>query len=95
MFTSVTWLTMRGTELVSGGPEPAGLSRIVGRIRVPVLLIASNASRERTIDQIYRRRIGRDATLWSLPDAGHTDGLSTHPAQYAARVESFLASALG
>jgi pimeloyl-ACP methyl ester carboxylesterase len=94
VFTSVTWLTMRCTELVSGESEPAGLGRTAGRIRVPVLLIASNASGERTIDQIYRRRIGRDATLWYLPDAGHTGGLSTHPAQYAPRIESFLASAL-
>ena len=94
VFTSVTWLTMRGTELVSGEPEPAGLSRIVGRIRAPVLLIASNAKGERAIDQIYRDRIGRNASLWYLPDAGHTGGLSTHPAQYAARIESFLARAL-
>ena len=94
VFTSVTWLTMRGTELVSGEAEPAGLSRIVGRIRVPVLLIASNASGERTIDRVYRDRIGRNATLWSLPDAGHTGGLSTHPAQYATRIDSFLARAL-
>ena len=94
VFTSVTWLTMRGTELVSGETEPTGLSRIVGRIRVPVLLIASNASGERAIDQIYRDRIGRTASLWYLPDAGHTAGLSAHPAQYAARIDAFLAGAL-
>ena len=72
VYTSVTWLTMRGTGLVSGETEPTGLSRLVGRIRVPALLIASNASGERTIDQIYRDRIGRTASLWYLPDAGHT-----------------------
>ena len=59
-----------------------------------VLLIASNAMGERAIDQIYRDRIGRNASLWYLPDAGHNGGLSTHPAQYAPRIESFLASAL-
>jgi hypothetical protein len=94
VFTSVTWLTMRGTELVSGETEPAGLSRIVARIRVPVLLIASNASGERAIDQIYRERIGHDASSWYLPDTGHTAGLSAHPALYAAHVDAFLASAL-
>lgn len=70
---------------------------IVGRIRVPVLLIASNASGERTIDQIdeiYRDRIGRTASLWYLPDTWHTHGLNAHPAQYAARVIAFLADAL-
>ena len=94
VFTSVTWLTMRGTELVSGESEPAGLSRLVGRIRAPVLLIASNASGERAIDQIYRDRIGRTASLRYLPDTPHTGGLSAHRAQYAAHVDTFLAAAL-
>ena len=94
VFTSETWLTMRGTELVSGEAEPAGLSRIVSRIRIPVLLIASNASGERAIDQVYRERIGRNASLWYLPDVGHTAGLSTHSAEYAARIEAFLTDAL-
>jgi hypothetical protein len=61
---------------------------------VPVLLIASNASGERAIDQIYRDRIARNATLWYLPDTGHTAGLSAHPAQYSTRVDAFLANAL-
>jgi pimeloyl-ACP methyl ester carboxylesterase len=85
---------MRGAELVSGETEPTGLGRVVGRIRVPVLLIASNAKDERTIDSMYRERIGANASLWYLPDAGHTDGLTVHPEQYAARVDSFLTSAL-
>jgi pimeloyl-ACP methyl ester carboxylesterase len=94
VFTSVTWLTMRGTELVSGETEPTGLGRLVSRIRVPVLLIASNAHGEQAIDLIYTGRMGRTASLWYLPDAGHTRGLSTHPTQYAARVDAFLATAL-
>ena len=94
VFTSVTWLTMRGAELISGETEPAGLSRLVRRVRAPVLLIASNASGELTINRIYRERIGRNAILWSLPDTGHTEGLRTHGAQYAARVDAFLAGAL-
>lgn len=94
VFVSETWLAMRGTELVSGDSEPTGLSQLAGRARVPVLLIASNAGGERTIDQIYRERIGRKASLWYLPDAGHTAGLSAHPAQYTQRVTAFFAQAL-
>jgi pimeloyl-ACP methyl ester carboxylesterase len=94
VFTSVTWLTMRGVELVSGEREPAPLESIVGRIRVPVLLIASNASGERAIDAAYRARIGARASLWYLSDAKHTAGLSAHPRAYAARVLAFLAAAL-
>jgi pimeloyl-ACP methyl ester carboxylesterase len=94
VFSSVTWLTMRGTELASGEPEPAPLKDIVGGIHVPVLLIASNESGEHAIDRAYRARIGPNASLWYLPDAGHTNGLRTHPAAYAAHVQTFLASAL-
>lgn len=95
VFTSETWLTMRGTELISGESEPPGLSQIAGRIHVPVLLIASNASGEHAIDQVYRERIGPRASLWYLPHTGHNGGLNAQPAQYTARVDAFLADALG
>ena len=94
VFTSVTWLTMRGAELVSGDSEPTPLKQIVGLIRVPVLLIASNANGERAIDQAYQDRIGPRASLWYLPDTAHTAGLSTHPVQYAAHALAFLAKAV-
>jgi pimeloyl-ACP methyl ester carboxylesterase len=94
VFTSVTWLTMRGVELVSGEREPAPLKSIVRRIRVPVLLIASNANGELAIDEAYRARIGPRASLWYLRHAGHTAGLTTQPSAYAARVLAFLAAAL-
>jgi fermentation-respiration switch protein FrsA (DUF1100 family) len=92
--TSVTWLTMRTTELFSGDSEPAPLRSIVQRITAPVLLIASSARDERTIDQAFRERIGRNATLWYIGDAQHTKALTVHPAAYRARVTSFLAGAL-
>jgi uncharacterized protein len=94
VFTSFMWLTMRGTELVSGEAEPAPLKQIVDGIHVPVLLIASNRSGERAIDQAYRARIGPKASLWYLPDAGHTNALRTHPVEYVGRVQTFLATAL-
>ena len=56
--------------------------------------LASSASGERAIDQAYRDRIGPRASVWYLPDTGHTAGLSTHPVQYAARALAFLAKAL-
>jgi hypothetical protein len=59
-----------------------------------VLLIASNANGERAIDEAYRARIGPRASLWYLPHAGHTAGLTTQPRAYAARVLAFLAAVL-
>jgi uncharacterized protein len=87
---SVGWLTMREAELVSGVREPDPLRDVVSRIRVPVLLIASHAAGERTIDAAYGRLIGRRAALWYVADAGHTRALETHPTAYAARVLRFL-----
>lgn len=94
VFVSETWLTMRAIELVSGEAEPPSLKSTVGYIRVPVLLIASGASNERAIDNVYRQRIGANAALWYLPDARHTSGLAKHPQAYAARVSAFLNAAL-
>jgi fermentation-respiration switch protein FrsA (DUF1100 family) len=87
---SATWLAFRAAGLISGESEPAPLTHVVGRIRAPVLLIASNDAGERQIDEIYRDRIGSGAALWYVPDAGHTKALATHPAAYAARVMAFL-----
>ncbi len=91
---SADWLSMRATELLSGMREPPALVSIVGKIRVPVLLIASNNPGELTNDQVYRERIGANATLWYVPDAGHVTALQTHPHDYTARVTAFLKAAL-
>jgi len=88
------WLSMRATELLSGTREPPALVSIVGKIRVPVLLIASNKPGELTNDQAYRERIGSHAALWYVPDAGHVAALETHPHDYTARVSAFLQVAL-
>lgn len=89
---SVGWLTMREAELASGAGEPPPLAHIAGRIRVPVLLVASGARGERTIDAAYAHRIGTRARLWYLPDAGHTRALDVHSAAYAAHVLAAFAA---
>jgi pimeloyl-ACP methyl ester carboxylesterase len=88
------WLSMRAVELFSGTREPPALVSIVGKIRVPVLLIASNNPGELTNDQAYRERMGANAALWYVPDAGHVAALEIHPHDYTARVSAFLQVAL-
>jgi pimeloyl-ACP methyl ester carboxylesterase len=88
--TAVGWLTMRAAELLSGQAEPPPLAHVVGRIHVPVLLVASGAHDEDTLARAYARRIGRPATVWHVPDATHTEALARHPATYAARVMRVL-----
>jgi alpha-beta hydrolase superfamily lysophospholipase len=92
---SVSWLSMRATELLSGTSEPPALGDIVSRIQVPVLLIASNARDEARVDRAYQQRIGERAQLWHVADAGHTRALDRHPLAYAARVSRFLDAAVG
>jgi len=94
VFLSETWLTMRTIELVSGETEPAPLKGIVARIHIPVLLIASNAANEHTIDSACRALIGPRATLWYVPDATHTNAFGQHPQAYTTRVLTFLGSAI-
>jgi uncharacterized protein len=91
---SSNWLGMRAIELLSCVREPPALASIVDKIRVPVLLIASNNPGELTDDQVYREQIGANATLWFVPDTGHVAALQTHPHDYTARVTAFLKAAL-
>jgi pimeloyl-ACP methyl ester carboxylesterase len=90
---STTWLTMRAAELITGEQEPPPLQNTVGRIDVPVLLIASGRAGELETDRVYQARIGGRATLWHIADAGHTEALQLHPAAYQAHVGTFLAAA--
>jgi uncharacterized protein len=89
-----TWAAMRVVALLAGESEPAPLASVVGRIHVPVLLIASSAGDERALDTIFRDRIGPDASLWYVADTGHTRGLADHPAEYERRVLAFLETAI-
>jgi hypothetical protein len=76
--------------LLGGRAEPPALAGLASRIHAPVLLIASGARDEATIDRALAERIGPSAQLWEIPRAGHTGGLDTAPAAYRQRVIAFL-----
>jgi pimeloyl-ACP methyl ester carboxylesterase len=101
---SATWVTMRLTTFFTGDAEPAPLIDTVSRLRVPVMLIAANPAidpalghppGERVLSEVYRERIGANATLWYVGDVGHCEALHRHPREYRDRVTAFLAAALG
>jgi len=92
---STSWLTNRLVEGLTGAREPVALKDVVGRIRAPVLLIASSRAGERRYDAVLRRRIGARGALWSVADARHTRALERHPREYAQRVLGFLGAAIG
>ena len=76
---------------VSGEHQPAPLRDLVPRVAAsrPLLLIATIAVER---DLAARDAAGTSATVWELPESGHTQGLRDHPAEYAARVLRTLAA---
>ena len=94
IYFSVGWLAHREIELLSTYGEPSPLKTIVGRIKAPTLLIASNRKNERAIDEAFRARIGANATLWYVADAGHTQAFDSHRSTYIARLTRFYSHAL-
>ena len=94
-FGAVFLQAVRG---ISGTREAPSLIGIMPRIAPrPVLLIAGGvgAPDEIPANRVYRDAGGPATQLWELPDAGHTAGLRTHPAEYERRTTAFLDRALG
>ena len=92
----VEWLLYNAADLLTAADQPGTLRAAVAAAAPrPVLLIAGGA----IPDEARAARFiqgGSPATvqLWVVPGAGHTDALATHPAEWEARVASFLAAAL-
>ena len=89
-------VTQQVTRGVSGMREPSPLVDAVGRIAPrPVMLVAAGGRPDEIpVNEAYRRAAGPTATLWTLPEAGHTKGVRVRPAEYERRVAAFLARAL-
>jgi hypothetical protein len=81
--------------LLSRVGRPPALKTQVARIAPrPVFLISSGTSFEQAVDRVYFHAAGEPKTLWELPDAQHTGGLSKHPEEYPARVLGFFRRSL-
>jgi pimeloyl-ACP methyl ester carboxylesterase len=77
-------------------PVRESIARIAPR---PLLLIGGGRAGflENEADRIewwYRDSAGENATFWRIPDAGHIQGLDTHPEEYVERVTRFFGAAL-
>lgn len=77
-------------------PVRESISQIAPR---PLLLIGGGRGYflENEADRIewwYRDSAGENATFWRIPDAGHVQGLDTHPEEYIERVTQFFGAAL-
>ena len=91
----ITMETAAGAVLSNHRP-PADLADLMPRIAPrPVLLIRGlNGNPDESLNRPYRRAGGATASLWEIPGAGHTAGLSTVPRGYERRVVGFFDRAL-
>ena len=61
----------------------------------PVLLIRGmQGNADESLNRAYRDAGGPTATLWEIPRAGHTGGISAAPAEYERRIVGFFDRAL-
>jgi hypothetical protein len=98
---ALRWLSPMTIETVAGAVlanrrPPAGLADAMPRIAPrPVMLITGgrgNADEE--LNAVYRNAGGPTVSLWRIPAAGHTAGISTAPQAYERRVIGFFDRAL-
>jgi hypothetical protein len=92
---TITTETAVGTVLSDHLPPP-DLADLMPRIAPrPVLLIRGlEGNGDESLNRVYRDAGGPTTTLWEIPRAGHTAGLSAAPAEYERRVVSFFDAAL-
>jgi hypothetical protein len=90
----ITMETAAGVVLADRLPPP-DLADLMPRIAPrPVLLIRGmNGNGDEALNRVYRDR-GATTTLWEIPRAGHTGGLSAVPAEYERTVIGFFDRAL-
>ncbi|HYU84682.1 MAG TPA: alpha/beta fold hydrolase [Kribbellaceae bacterium] len=92
-----TWVTLTAAIAVfSNHAPPPDLNGLVARISPrPVFLIYSgHPVGGEELNATFYASAGQPRTLWRIADAGHTDGLERHPAEYERRVIAFFDNAL-
>jgi uncharacterized protein len=91
----ITMETAAGVVLSDNLP-PTDLVDLMPRIAPrPVLLIRGmKGNGDEALNRIYSDAAGPTATLWEIPRANHTGGLSAAPAEYERRVVGFFDRAL-
>ncbi len=92
---AVDRLTYAVAGLVSPAPPPRPLLESVRRSAAPMLLVtASERPDERLAALRLRSAAPATVSVWTVPGAGHTQGLATAPRAWRERVIGFLDAAL-
>ena len=83
------------TALFSNTMPPEQLTTLVPQIAPrPILLIWTPVSGSETMNPVYRRLAGDNASIWKIPEAKHMQGINTRPQEYEQRVIGFFDDAL-
>jgi pimeloyl-ACP methyl ester carboxylesterase len=96
----IDWGTYALAGLLSGAPEPSPLRDSVAAAQAdgtptPMLLITAGDIETEGLAADYLDEAAPDAVeIWTVPGAGHTEGLRTDPAEWRRRVLDFLDDAL-
>jgi hypothetical protein len=92
----VDWLTYHLADLLSSASSTATLRHAVATAAPrPVLLVtAGNVADEAAAARLIQGASPGTVASWSVPGAGHTDGLRVEPAEWERRVTTFLDGAL-
>jgi len=91
------WLVTTGaTAVFDNQLPPPSLKDLVGEIAPrPIFLIyAGHGQGGEELSADYYEAAGEPKTLWEIPEAGHTGGLSARPEEYERRVVAFFDDAL-
>jgi dienelactone hydrolase len=88
-------LKTAAVSVFSNTLPPAKLTDLMPRLTAPVLLIwAPNGGNAETMNPEYHRLAGGPASIWTISDAMHVQGITAHPEEYEKRVVGFFDSAL-
>ena len=85
-----------GTTVFSNTPPPPHLKDLVGEIapRSVLLIYTTHGVDTEDLNPQYYAAAGEPKTIWVIPEAGHTGGLTARPAEYERRVIAFFDRAL-
>jgi fermentation-respiration switch protein FrsA (DUF1100 family) len=92
-----TWVTLTAAIAVfTNHAPPPNLNGLVARIspRSVFLIYSGHPVGGEELNATFYASAGPPRTLWRIADAGHTDGLNRHPAEYERRVIAFFDNAL-
>ena len=85
-----------GTTVFSNAAPPPHLKDLVGEIapRSVFLIYTTHGVDTEDLNPQYYAAAGEPKTIWVIPEAGHTGGLTARPAEYERRVIAFFDRAL-